>query len=253
MANKILKQKQYPPSPDIISKAHLNAHDYQTLYDHSIQNPDAFWKDISKRLDWFQEPTRIKNTSFTGDVSIKWYEDGILNACYNCVDRHLPEKEDDIALIWEGDNPQEDKKITYGVLKAEVSKFANALKSRNVKKGDRITIYMPMVPEAVYAMLACARIGAVHSVVFGGFSPESLKNRILDCDSHIVITADEGIRGNKKIPLKSNVDAAVKECPDVHSVLVLKRTGSDIAWNKQRDVWWHEIVDQQSDDCSCVA
>lgn len=241
----------YSPPEALTSSAHVDAKKYEEIYNQSIGNPEKFWANIAKRLNWFQEPTKIKNTSYEGDVSIKWYEDGILNACHNCVDRHLPEKENDIALIWEGDNPDESLKITYGILKTEISKLANAMKERGVKKGDRITIYMPMVPEAVYAMLACARIGAVHSVVFGGFSPESLKDRILDCDSHVVITADEGLRGNKKIPLKANTDEALKHCPDVHSVFVLKRTGGAIDWQKDRDLWWHDFVDKQSDDCPC--
>ncbi len=241
----------FAPPADLAKSAHIDQKKYETLYAESIQNPEKFWSKISERLDWFKTPTKIKNTSFDGNVSIKWYEDGILNACYNCVDRHLPEKENDVALIWEGDSPDDSLNITYVTLKSEISKLANALKERGVKKGDRVTIYMPMVPEAVYAMLACARIGAVHSVVFGGFSPESLKDRILDCDSHIVITADEGVRGEKKIPLKANTDEALKSCPDVHSVFVLKRTGGDINWIDTRDLWWHDFVDKQSDECPC--
>ena len=241
----------FPPPEELARTAHIDAQKYQTLYQQSIDNPEDFWDDIAKRLDWFKQPTKIKNTSFDGDVSIKWYEDGILNACYNCVDRHLPEKEHDVALIWEGDNPNESLKITYGILKSEVSKLGNALKERGVKKGDRVTIYMPMVVEAVYAMLACARIGAVHSVVFGGFSPESLKDRILDCDSHVVITADEGVRGGKIVPLKANTDEALKSCPNVHSVIVLSRTGGDVNWDENRDLWWHEFVLTQNDDCPC--
>ncbi len=231
---------------------HINNQQYKDLYQHSIDNPDEFWGDVATRLDWFQNPTKIKNTSFEGDVSIKWYEDGVLNACYNCVDRHLPHKENDVALIWEGDNPDDSKTVTYKTLKTEVSKLANALKLRGVKKGDRVTIYMPMILEAVYAMLACARIGAVHSVVFGGFSPEALKNRILDCKSDVVITADEGVRGAKIIPLKNNVDEALESCPDVHTVLVFKRTDSDsVSWHEPRDVWWHDEVEKQSEECPC--
>ena len=241
----------FAPPEEFSKTAHIDAEKYQTLYKQSIDNPEQFWGDIAKRLDWFEQPTKIKNTSFDGDVSIKWYEDGVLNACYNCVDRHIPEKEHDVALIWESDDPDESARITYGILKSEISKLANALKARGVKKGDRVTIYMPMVPEAVYAMLACARIGAIHSVVFGGFSPESLKDRILDCESHVVITADEGVRGGKKIPLKANTDEALKGCPDVHSVLVLKRTNGNIDWHDDRDVWWHDIVEIQDDDCPC--
>lgn len=225
--------------------------EYIDQYQYSVENIEEFWKGVSTRLDWYKKPTKIKNTSFDEDVSIKWYEDGVLNACYNCVDRHLPEKANDVALIWEGDDPNADAKITFAQLKSEVSKLANALKARGVKKGDPVTIYMPMVPEAVYAMLACARIGAIHSVVFGGFSPESLKSRILDCESRVVITADEGVRGAKKIPLKNNVDEALQSCPDVDTVFVLKRTGGDIEWNDNKDVWWHEFVDTQSDDCPC--
>ena len=245
------ERKTYSPCEKLAAAAHIDTQTYCDTYKNSIDDPQGFWKKISNRLDWFQKPTKIKNTSFNNDVSIKWYEDGILNACYNCVDRHLPKKENDVALIWEGDDPNDDLKITYGTLKSEVSKLSNALKNRNVKKGDRVTIYMPMVPEAVYAMLACARIGAIHSVVFGGFSPESLKDRILDCDSHVVITADEGLRGTKKIPLKSNTDEALKSCPDVHSVFVLKHTGGDINWTDDRDLWWHDNVSTQSDDCPC--
>lgn len=241
----------YPPKETLTETAHVNASQYQDLYKQSIDDPEGFWDQIGKRLEWFKAPTKIKNTSFDGDVSIKWYEDGVLNACYNCVDRHLPEKENDTALIWEGDNPEDSLTITYGTLTSEVSKLANALKQRGVKKGDRVTIYMPMVPEAVYSMLACARIGAVHSVVFGGFSPDSLKDRILDCDSQVVITADEGLRGGKKIPLKKNTDEALKNCLDVHSVFVLKRTEGEINWHEARDLWWHDFVKEQSDECAC--
>ncbi len=244
-------EKKYKPCEKFVAKAHIDQRAYSEIYADSIADPDSFWAQISERLDWFTKPTKIKNTSFTDDVSIKWYEDGILNACYNCVDRHLPHKENDIALIWEGDNPSEDKKISYGTLKSEICKLANALKQRGVQKGDRVTIYMPMVPEAVYSMLACARIGAVHSVVFGGFSPDSLRDRILDCDSHVVITADEGLRGAKKIPLKANTDKALKSCPEVHSVFVLNRTGGEIDWIESRDLWWHDFVGEQPDDCEC--
>ncbi len=241
----------YSPCKNLAASAHVDEAKYKTLYEQSINDPETFWSEIGNRLDWFKQPTKIKNTSFEGDVSIKWYEDGILNACHNCVDRHLPEKQDDVALIWEGDDPSDSLNITYGTLKSEVSKLANAMKERGVKKGDRVTIYMPMVPEAVYAMLACARIGAIHAVVFGGFSPESLKDRILDCESHVVITADEGLRGSKKIPLKANADEALKSCPDVHSVFVLKRTGGEVNWTEGRDLWWHDSVATQSDDCPC--
>ncbi|PJB70822.1 MAG: acetate--CoA ligase [Alphaproteobacteria bacterium CG_4_9_14_3_um_filter_47_13] len=243
----------FEPSADIAKNAHVNAAQYETLYRRSVSDPEGFWGEMAKRLDWFKTPTIIKNTNFKADeLSIKWYEDGVLNAAYNCIDRHLPSRANQTAIIWEGDDPSIDKKITYSELKDEVSRLANALKARGVKKGDRVTIYMPMVPEAAFAMLACARIGAVHSVVFGGFSPESLKGRIQDCESEVIITADEGVRGGKMIPLKRNVDEALKSCPDVKTVLVLEHTGGSINWDESRDVWWHELVDEQSSECPCA-
>ncbi len=240
----------FPPPATLQKDAHITPEKYASMYAESVKDPEGFWKKIGQRLTWVREPTKIKNTSFHSPVSIKWYEDGILNASYNCIDRHLPAKANDVALIWEGDEPGQDRKITYAQLKDEVCKFANALKERGVKKGDRVTIYMPMVTEAVYAMLACARIGAVHSVVFGGFSPTSLIDRINDCKSDVVITADEGVRGGKKIPLKANTDEALKACPNVHTVIVLKRTGGDTGWTEGRDVWWHDIVGRQSGECA---
>ena len=241
----------YKPSEETLKRARVSVKEYETLYAQSVSDPDTFWAEQAERIEWFEKPTIIKNTTFNSPVSIKWYEDGVLNACYNCIDRHLPEKVTSTALIFEGNNPEESRSITYGELKEEVCKVANALKERGVKKGDRVTIYMPMVVEAVYAILACARIGAVHSVVFGGFSPESLKKRIIDCQSNIVITADEAYRGNKTIPLKANTDEAVKGCLNVHTVLVLKRTGGDVAWNEKHDVWWHDIVEAQGSECPC--
>ncbi len=240
----------FKPSSDILDNVRISEEQYEAMYKGSIEQPDIFWAVQAKRLDWFKKPTIIKNTDFTGDVSIKWYEDGVLNACFNCVDRHLPEKENDIALIWEGDEPHQDNKVTYGELLIEVSLLANGLKDLGVKKGDRVIIYMPMVLEAVYAMLACARIGAVHSVVFGGFSPQSLKDRIIDCDAKVVITADEGVRGGKGIPLKDNTDEAVKNTP-VEKVLVLKHREANITWEESRDVWWHELIDKQAPECPC--
>lgn len=240
----------FKPSADILNNVNISEEQYEAMYQGSIAQPDVFWAVQAKRLDWFKKPTKIKNTSFDGDVSIKWYEDGTLNACYNCVDRHLPEKEDDIALIWEGDEPEQDSKVTFGELLTNVSLLANGLKELGVKKGDRVIIYMPMVCEAVYAMLACARIGAVHSVVFGGFSPQSLKDRIIDCDAKVLITADEGVRGGKGIPLKANTDKAV-EGTDLEKVLVLKHRDADIDWDDNRDVWYHELIDRQDPECPC--
>jgi acetyl-CoA synthetase len=222
---------------------------YQERYTQSINNPDQFWRSEAKRIDWIQDFSVVKNTSFNGDINIKWFEDGTLNASANCIDRHLPERANDTAIIWEGDNPADSKNITYADLHREVCIMANILKSRGVKKGDRVTIYMPMIPEAAYAMLACARIGAVHSVVFGGFSPDALAGRIIDCTSTCVITADEGLRGGKTVPLKANTDRALEQCPDVDTVLVIKRTGGNIGWDNKRDIWYHEAA--QTVDANC--
>ncbi len=235
----------------VSSDALIDAARYEALYEQSVNTPDIFWKDRAERLDWIEKPSVIMNASFEKPVSIKWYEDGVLNACHNCVDRHLPRRGGQAALIWEGDDPAETKTVTYRDLHDQVCRLANALKSKNVQKGDRVTIYMPMVPEAVTAMLACARIGAVHSVVFGGFSPESLRDRIEDCASTVLITADEGVRGGKRVPLKTNADEALKSCPDVETVIVLKRTGGAIAWTEGRDVWWHDLVGAQENECPC--
>lgn len=229
---------------------------YKKLYDQSISNNDHFWKEIASRIEWYEPFKKTSEWSFSGDVSIKWFVDGKLNASYNCIDRHLNVKtrdglkKDQVAIIWEPDDPNEkERKITYQELYDEVTKLANGLKELGVKRGDRVTIYMPMVPEAVYAMLACARIGAVHSVVFGGFSPDSIAGRINDCNSEVVITADEGLRGGKKIPLKQNVDEALKKCSVVKKVLVLKRTGGNIAWDSSRDIWYHDLVSKQKNEC----
>ena len=234
----------------IADKALVDDAQYKKMYQASLDDPDAFWAEHGRRLAWMTPYTKVKNTHYgKDDVSIKWYEDGTLNACVNCVDRHLPEKADQTAIIWEGDEPSDDAKITYRQLHEEVCKFANVLKSRGVKKGDRVTIYMPMIPEASYAMLACARIGAVHSVVFGGFSPDALAGRILDCESTCVITADEGVRGGKHIPLKANTDAALAQCPDVSTVIVVARTSSGVAMQDGRDVWYHEAKAAVDADC----
>lgn len=241
----------FKPSTRTLVDARITEAKYESFYARSLSDPNGFWGEMAGRIDWVQKPSIIKNTSFDKPVSIRWYEDGVLNACYNCVDRHLPGKADDVALIWESDDPNLSSKITYNQLFIEVSKLANALKTLGVKKGDRVILYMPMVLEAVYGMLACARIGAVHSVVFGGFSPESLKDRILDCGAKVILTADEGLRGGKKIPLKANVDAALTSCPGVEKVLVYARTGSDVQMVSGRDIDWKDFVEGQSAACPC--
>lgn len=246
-----MSQEIFPVPAEFAKNAHVNAEQYQEMYQRSIDDPNGFWAEQAERLDWFKKPTKIRNASFDGNVDIRWYEDGVLNACYNCVDRHLPKRADQTALIFEADEPGHDSKVSYGELKGHVCRVANALKELGVSKGDRVVIYMPMVCEAVYAMLACARIGAVHSVVFGGFSPEALANRIKNCEADVVITANEGLRGSKKIPLKANVDEAVAMCDNVRSVLIYQRTDTDVPMVDGRDVLWHEIVDRQSDDCAC--
>jgi acetyl-CoA synthetase len=223
--------------------------DYFRMYEQSLADPDKFWGEHGERLDWMKPYTKVCNASFKGDVSIRWYQDGTLNASYNCIDRHLAKRGNQTAILWEGDDPSEDKRVTYRELHEQVCRLANALKAEGVKKGDRVTIYMPMIPEAAVAMLACARIGAIHSVVFGGFSPDSLAGRIEDCRSTVLITADEGLRGGRKVPLKRNADTALRQCPDVKTVVVVKRTGGDIDWVKGRDLWYDEICAQASPDC----
>ncbi|MEC9415233.1 MAG: acetate--CoA ligase [Pseudomonadota bacterium] len=244
----------YPVGKQTQSRALLDRDAYEEMYRSSIEDNEGFWSEQAKRIDWFKPFTEIKDVSYASDdVHIRWFADGTLNACYNCVDRHLPEKQDDVAIVWEGDDPSRDATITYGQLHHRVSRFANALKSIGAKRGDRITLYMPMIPEAAVAMLACARIGAVHSVVFGGFSPEALAGRINDCESNIVITADEGVRGAKTIPLKANVDAAAAnpQVTSLNKVLVIKNTGNEVPWEKGRDAWLHELEAQVDDDCPC--
>lgn len=245
------ESKVYPVKAHIGNGALLDKEGYEAMYQASVQDPDAFWGEQGKILDWMTPYTRVKNTSYDpGHVSIKWYEDGLLNVSANCLDRHLNERGDKIAIIWEGDNPAEDRKITYRELHAEVCKFANVLKAQGVKRGHMVCLYMPMVPEAAIAMLACTRIGAVHSIVFGGFSPEALSGRIIDSGASVVITADEGLRGGRPIPLKKNVDEALTH-PDtkVSKVIVLKRTGGNVAWHEHRDIWWHDAVNAASPDC----
>ena len=226
---------------------------YLKMYKQSVKDPDKFWAKHGKRIDWFTPFKKVKNTSFTGNVSIKWFEDGVTNVCYNCVDRHVKKRGDQTAIIWEGDNPYDDKKITYKELYDHVCRLANVMKANGVKKGDRVTIYMPMIPEAAYAMLACARIGAVHSIVFGGFSPDALAGRIEDCRSSFVITADEGVRGGRSIPLKANTDKAIeiaaKDGAKVKKVLVVRRTGGKVNWVEGRDVWYHQAMAEAKPDC----
>jgi len=238
------------PVPDpVASEAWVDEAAYFRLYEQSLRDPDGFWGEQGKRLHWIKPFTKVKNARFTGDVSIKWYEDGTLNAAYNCIDRHLATRADQTAILWEGDSPHEHKHVSYAELHDSVCRLANVLKARGVKKGDRVTIYLPMIPEAAFAMLACARIGAVHSVVFGGFSPDSLVGRIQDCRSTIVITADEGLRGGRKVPLKANTDAALKQCPEVKTVIVVRRTGGAVGWSEGRDVWYHDAMAAAAKEC----
>jgi acetyl-CoA synthetase len=247
-----MSEKIYDVPADWKGRAFVDEAKYQAMYNRSVAAPDAFWAEEAKRLDWYTFPTRIKNTSFgPGNVSIKWFEDGVLNAAYNCIDRHLDKRGDQVAIIWEGDDPKDSKHITYRQLHDEVCRMANILRNRNVEKGDRVTIYLPMIPEAAYAMLACARIGAIHSVVFGGFSPDSLAQRIKDCASKVVITADEGLRGGRKVPLKANVDAAIAKVGGVDFVVVVRRTGGTIDMDPVRDVYYHEAADVVTSECPC--
>jgi len=230
--------------------SYVNKSAYEAKYKESIENNEKFWADEGKRIHWFKPYTKVKEVTYsTKKVSIKWFYDGTTNVSYNCIDRHLLKRANQTAIIFEGDDPKESKNITYQQLSDEVCKLANGLKEIGVKKGDRVTIYMPMVPEGVYAMLACARIGAIHSVVFGGFSPDSIVNRILDCKSEFVITADEGLRGQKVIPLKKNIDEALKKCPAVKKCIVLKRTGGNVSFDSKRDVWYHELTSKMSTTC----
>ncbi|MCV4282546.1 acetate--CoA ligase [Pseudomonas capsici] len=243
----------YPVRPEVAANTLTDEATYKAMYQQSVVNPDGFWREQAGRLDWIKPFTHVKQTSFDDHrVDIKWFADGTLNVAYNCLDRHLEERGDSIAIIWEGDDPSEHRNITYRELHAKVCKFANALRGQDVHRGDVVTIYMPMIPEAVVAMLACARIGAIHSVVFGGFSPEALAGRIIDCHSKVVITADEGLRGGKKTPLKANVDRALTnpETSSVQKVIVCKRTGGEIEWNRHRDIWYHALLEVASSTCA---
>jgi len=244
----------FPVPEEWKKRAHMTAGQYAAAYAESVRDPEGYWRKEAARLDWAKPFTRVQNVNWDPDnLSIKWFEDGALNVAANCVDRHLAKRGDQTAIIWEGDDPGESKHISYSQLHAEVCKFANVLKRANVQKGDRVTLYMPMIPEAAFAMLACARIGAVHSVVFGGFSPDSLAGRITDCDSKVLITADEGLRGGKSVPLKKNADLAVDQCPGVERVIVVRRTGGDVAMTPHRDVWYHEEAAKVAADCPAEA
>jgi acetyl-CoA synthetase len=245
-----MSDKLFKVPADWAKNSYVNQSSYEAKYKESINNNEKFWADEGKRIHWFKPYTKVKDVIYsTKKVSIKWFYDGTTNVSYNCIDRHLPKRAKQTAIIFEGDDPKESKNITYQELSDEVCKLANGLKEIGIKKGDRVTIYMPMVPEGVYAMLACTRIGAIHSVVFGGFSPDSIVNRVLDCKSEFVITADEGLRGQKVIPLKKNVDEALKKCPDVKKCIVLKRTGGSVPFNSKRDVWYHELTSKMSTTC----
>ena len=240
----------FPVPETWAARAHVDRAGYQRLYQRSIEDPDGFWAEQAKRLDWIAPFTRVSDWSFDeADFGIRWFDDGVLNLCVNCVDRHLPARRDDTAIIWEGDDPAESRRISYGELHDAVCRMANVFKANGVSKGCRVTIYLPMIPEAAVAMLACARIGAIHSVVFAGFSPESLAGRIADCDSRLVITADEGLRGGKRVPLKANVDAALAHAPSVERVLVVRRTGAAVDMQPGRDAWLDAELSKVSPDC----
>jgi acetyl-CoA synthetase len=237
------------PVPANFRDAHINADQYREMYDRSINDRDSFWSEMANEfLSWDKSWDEVVSFDFVKGEA-KWFDGGRLNVSYNCIDRHLPERADQTAFIWEGDNPADSKHITYAELKEQVCKLANVLRERGVRKGDRVCIYMPMIPEAAYAMLACTRIGAVHSVVFGGFSPEALKDRILDSDCQTLITADEGVRGGRSIPLKANADKALEACPNIHTCVVARRTGADIGWHDGRDIWYHEATSKASGEC----
>ena len=247
-----MSEKIYDVPAEWTKRAWIDDAKYREMYERSVKDPNGFWAEQAKRVDWIKAPHKIENVSFApGNVSIKWFEDGILNAAYNCIDRHLAKRGNQTAIIWEGDDPSQSRHITYRELHDEVCRMANILRTRNVKKGDRVTIYLPMIPEAAYAILACARIGAIHSVVFAGFSPDSLAQRIDDCKSKIVITADEGLRGGRKVPLKANVDAALEKASGVDWVVVVKRTGANVNMNPSRDLWYHDAAKVVTTECPC--
>jgi acetyl-CoA synthetase len=247
-----MSDKVYDVPAEWRKRAYMDEAKYKEWYVRSVKDPNGFWAEQAKRIDWIKPFSKVKNTSYDpNNVSIKWFEDGTLNVCYNCVDRHLAKRGDQTAILWEGDDPKEDKKLTYKQLHADVCRFANVLKARGVKKGDRVTSYMPMIPEAAISMLACARIGAIHSVVFGGFSPDSLAGRIEDCESSVIVTADEGIRGGRKIPLKANTDAACEKVGGVTSIIVVRRTNAPVNMKSGRDIYYDEIAKTVPADCPC--
>ena len=239
-------RETFPVPDDWAKRAWADQAKYDEMYQRSIEDPEEFWGEHGKRLDWIEPYTKVKDVSYdASNLHVQWYQDGVLNASANCLDRHLAQRGDQVAIIWEGDDPGDDDKITYKQLHEKVCKLANGMKELGIQKGDRVTIYLPMIPEIAVAMLACARVGAVHSVVFGGFSPDSIAGRIRDCESTFVITADEGLRGGRTIPLKANVDEALKQCPNVKHCVVVKRTGADIAWHRDRDVWYEDLTQDQ--------
>ena len=241
----------FPVPADWAQNALVDEAKYNEMYAQSIDDPEAFWGEQGKRIDWIKPYTQVKDVSYArDDLHIRWYQDGTLNASVNCLDRHLATRGDQTAIIWEGDDPNDSKSLTYRELYEEVCRFSNVLKANGAKKGDRITIYLPMIPQIAVAVLACARIGAVHSVIFGGFSPDSISGRIHDSDSTIIITSDEGVRGGKSIPLKANVDEALTKCPTIEKCIVVKHTGGDIGWVDGRDVWYHEAMADAAPDCA---
>ena len=245
----------YPVRPEVAANTFTDEATYKAMYQQSVINPDGFWREQAKRLDWIKPFSKVKQTTFDDHhVDIKWFADGTLNVSANCLDRHLETRGDQLAIIWEGDDPAEHRHITYRELHVEVCKLANALRGQDIHRGDVVTIYMPMIPQAVVAMLACARIGAIHSVVFGGFSPEALAGRIIDCKSKVVITADEGLRADKKIPLKENVDEALTnpETASVQKIIVVRRTGSEIKWNLHRDIWYEDLMKVAGSTCAPI-
>ena len=240
----------FPVPESAARRAHVDAAGYEEMYRRSIEDPDGFWAEQAGRIHWMEPFTEVRDASFArGDVHVRWFADGVLNASANCLDRHLSARGDRTAIVWEGDDPADSRHVSYAELHREVCKFANALKAQGARKGDRVTIYLPMIPELAVAVLACARIGAIHSVIFGGFSPESIAGRIQDCDSSLAVTADEGVRGGRTIPLKANMDEALARCPSVGKCIVVRRTGGPVGWVEGRDVWYHEATEAASEDC----